>query len=350
MSEDVYILYANCIPVKGAKSCVIMDLQRSNYIYIPTDLYTILINHRGKSLNDIKQLYDNKYDEIIDTYFKTLLDNDFVFSTNTPELFPALNKEWMEPFLITNAIIDIAECSVYSLNEVIKQLSELYCKFVQIRHYNKIDLEKIDNLLHFLNEIQSNSVGIDVMLPYYSDLDNQACIDLFEKYDRLNSLVIFSSPIEKQIIPVGTSRFLIHTAASIGSEKDCGHVCKSMLVINPKMYTESLQYNSCLNRKVSIDKDGNIKNCPSMDFSFGNIETDKIKDIVVSDDFKSNWELSKDKIEVCPDCELRYMCTDCRAYTTKPGQNNSKPLKCGYDPYTGVWSDLIVNEISTESV
>ena len=42
---------------------------------------------------------------------------------------------------------------------------------------------------------------------------------------------------------------------------------------------------------------------------------------------------------LCKDCELRMVCTDCRAYTTDPSDMYSKPLKCGYDSYTNNWEN-----------
>ena len=48
--------------------------------------------------------------------------------------------------------------------------------------------------------------------------------------------------------------------------------------------------------------------------------------------------IKKDQISVCKDCEFRYVCTDCRAYTQNSGDQYSKPLKCNYDPYTATWN------------
>ena len=93
-----------------------------------------------------------------------------------------------------------------------------------------------------------------------------------------------------------------------------------------------MSHNSCLNRKISIDVDGAIKNCPSMSQNFGNIENTTLKESLKHSDFKNNWNITKDQVSVCKDCEFRYICTDCRAYVEKPENNYSKPLKCGYDP------------------
>jgi SPASM domain peptide maturase of grasp-with-spasm system len=95
---------------------------------------------------------------------------------------------------------------------------------------------------------------------------------------------------------------------------------------------------------MGIDINGNIKNCPLMPEKFGNIHQSSLEEILIKSDFKKYWNLTKDKIEICKDCEFRYICTDCRAFTQRTHKNKenldiSKPLKCGYDPYTCTWED-----------
>ncbi|MEM9686908.1 MAG: grasp-with-spasm system SPASM domain peptide maturase, partial [Bacteroidota bacterium] len=119
---------------------------------------------------------------------------------------------------------------------------------------------------------------------------------------------------------------------------------------NMKLFTESQRHNSCLNRKISIDSNGNIKNCPSMPQSFGNIKNTTLKAALHHKDFKKYWNLTKDHIAVCKACEFRYICTDCRAYLEKPDDPYSKPLKCGYDPYTNVWQDWSTNPLKQQAI
>ena len=53
------------------------------------------------------------------------------------------------------------------------------------------------------------------------------------------------------------------------------------------------------------------------------------------------WMLTKEKVTKCKDCELRYICFDCREtarkyknylYATNPN--------CSYNPYSGKWGDF----------
>jgi len=56
---------------------------------------------------------------------------------------------------------------------------------------------------------------------------------------------------------------------------------------------------------------------------------------------QSYWYLTKDKVEKCKECELRYFCIDCRELAQRESNGNvyaSNP-NCKYDPNTGVWQD-----------
>jgi radical SAM protein with 4Fe4S-binding SPASM domain len=93
-------------------------------------------------------------------------------------------------------------------------------------------------------------------------------------------------------------------------------------------------FNPCLGHKVAIDTDGEIKCCLWSDDILGNIETDDLKDMIIRGIFDFYWEFTKNKIEICKDCELRYICDECRVYALKKtGCINAKPDYCDYDPY-----------------
>ncbi|WP_392389175.1 SPASM domain-containing protein, partial [Elizabethkingia miricola] len=98
-----------------------------------------------------------------------------------------------------------------------------------------------------------------------------------------------------------------------------------------------------------------IKNCPAMPKIFGNVKTSSLEDALKHSEFREYWNLSKDHIEICKDCEFRYICTDCRAFTELSHQNDkgldySKPLKCGYNPYRGEWEEWSANKLKQKAI
>jgi SPASM domain peptide maturase of grasp-with-spasm system len=81
--------------------------------------------------------------------------------------------------------------------------------------------------------------------------------------------------------------------------------------------------------------------------SFGNIKDTPLKEVISNSNFKKYWNITKDDIKVC---EFRYVCTDCRAYTEDPNDLSSKPLKCGYNPYTNVWEGWSTNPLKQKAI
>ena len=140
--------------------------------------------------------------------------------------------------------------------------------------------------------------------------------------------------------------YIISTKQDVVSNKSCGIInFKNFNVSGIKEYTEAKNYNSCLNRKVSIDIDGKIKNCPSMLKDYVHINSVALTEVVNNNEFQKLWFINKDKISVCKSCEYRYICTDCRAFVENPKDLYSKPLKCGYNPETNEWEKWSTNPL-----
>jgi radical SAM protein with 4Fe4S-binding SPASM domain len=107
-------------------------------------------------------------------------------------------------------------------------------------------------------------------------------------------------------------------------------------------------YNQCLGRKIGVDLSGNVKPCLKSQAILGNIFEDSFKDILLTCNHEKYWFLSKDKVNVCKDCEFRYGCShDCPvAAKNLKGRVDSQYPFCLYDPYTGRWGNC--SEIKTE--
>lgn len=139
------------------------------------------------------------------------------------------------------------------------------------------------------------------------------------------------------------------------SMRSCGKVNLKYFSTNITKVLEAINHNSCLHKKIAIDKEGNIRNCPLMPEDFGNIKDTTLEEAITKPSFKKYWNTTKDQIEVCKDCEFRYICSDCRAYTERTHTNEegldiSKPLKCGYNPYTAEWEEWSTNPLKQKAI
>lgn len=343
-------LFANCILVKGVNQSTICDLQRNDVRVIPNDLYDLLIENEGKTIDKIKKEYGNKFDDIIDEYFQFLYENEFVFFSKQVDIFPKLSMEWSDSAIINNCIIDIDENSNYDILNVLKQLEDLHCRHLEIRNFESPRIKILEDVLKFLKKTESTIQSVEILLPFFNDIESWIAT-IKETYSRVSYIRVYKSPFNKNLAPSGDHQ--LHTMFSkqnYVSELCCGKVNQNFFAANMTTFTESINFNSCLNKKLSIDKKGNIKNCPSMQLGFGYVESTKLKSVIANKDFTKVWNISKDKISICKDCEFRHICTDCRAYLENPKDEFSKPLKCGYNPYTNEWSNWSENPLKKEAI
>jgi SPASM domain peptide maturase of grasp-with-spasm system len=345
-NKKYFILYANCVPVKGAIRSCLCDLQRGEIKFIPNLLYDILIQGRKYSIDDLKSLFNNEHNDGMDAYFSLLQKEEWGFYTDEPEKFPELDMKWEVPYSITNAILDLNVCWIEHFPFIIKQLEELGCQAIQIRVYDAISNDTIQKLLESL--AVSRICSIEMILKYDEEKDEDSLLLMRRNQRRINSIILHSSPFNRVISKEYITFY--YTENNIDSHFQCGQINRSSFNLNTEMFIESKYHNSCLNQKISVDNKGEIRNCPSMPESFGNVKNSLLKDALRKESFKKYWFLTKDSITTCKDCEFRYICMDCRAFVENPVDVYSKPLKCGYNPYTTEWEDWSQNPIKQRTM
>ena len=336
MRPPTFRLYACCIPVRGARRSTICDLQRQVCHLIPNDLYAILTRHRHCSLEEIKRSFDGSESEVIDEYFEFLLKNELGFWCDDPACFPDIDLDWDSPERITNSIIDADAESNHDYDVIFDQLNDLGCRALLLRWFSFISIDKVNNILGFAQAGRLRS--IELVVPHGEGWDDAAIETLCRSHRRITSVWLHSAPHSRSLGIISNTVPLIWRTQAVTSEIHCGEVHPAYFVINIHAFTEAQKFNSCLNRKVSVDKRGEIRNCPAMEQSFGNIKNMSLQSAVVKGGFRDLWEVNKDQIEICKDCEFRYVCIDCRALISDPSNRYSKPSKCTYDPYTATWS------------
>lgn len=336
-----YKLFSNCIPTKGISKSIIVDIQRNKYDNIPNSLFEILTTNSILDFQSIKLKFDNS--KIIDEYKSFLLKNEYIFECAIDELkqFPALNTTFETPFHISNAVVEYSEVAFSNLNEIKNSFDELGIQACFLVFYEDYEID----LINFLEEFNdSRLLSIQLLAPFNQKLNINK---IAKKYQRLTNVILFNSKINKQ------KDFVTYTTKSFFNSTFCGAI-NNYFTINIDTYSESLNHNSCLHKKISIDKHGFIRNCPSMPQHFGNIKDTTLEVALNHPDFKKYWNVTKDMIAVCKDCEFRHICTDCRAYTERTHFEEdidlSKPLKCGYNPYTNEWVEWSTNPLKEKAI
>ncbi len=346
------MLYSNCKIVKGAKRSVIADLQQNRINLIPNELYDLLNNHNGKSLDKIYEQYEKKYHEVVADYISFLVDNDFACLLDNVENFPDLDEQWHTPFEINNAIIDLDNTAHYDYKYVIAQLDDLRCKHLEIRCFFELSLDFIKGVLEYLSTTRSIITYLNISGRNSELLDQEKLKSIFAVYPRLHIVTLFGSAENSIAQPIwrNSTKLIVQLEENITDCSGCGVISNKNFIANMKSYTEAKKFNSCLNGKISVDVNGKVKNCPSMQVSYGNIQSTSLKEALAAAGFKDNWSITKDQINICKDCEFRYVCTDCRAYLENYKDDYSKPLKCGYDPYSNKWEEWSKNPLNKKAI
>lgn len=348
---EYFKLFACCIPVNGHARSAIYDLQRGTLTTIPRDLGEILINDLQRPVSLIYEKYGPENKGTLEEYFRWLLKQEFGFyckRKKEAECFTNLSTEWDFPNTISNVVVDINSESKYSISNVFEQIRELGVPYVQLRCYS---VKRVSFFEKILKACEGSRIkSIEIITRYYHDIDLENFKGLFRKYLRLKNLIFHEGPVDRVVkLLKGLSAIQITRVALMG-ESCCGNIKPDYFSINTDLYTEGLKFNTCLNRKISIDKSGNIKNCPGMKDSFGNVDKVTLKEVLKKKGVKKYWNIIKDEVSVCKDCEFRYACTDCRAYIEDPKDIYSKPLKCGYDPYSAQWKEWSDNPLKLSAI
>lgn len=326
-----FMLFSNCIPVKGFKESVVMDLHRSGFLKIPNILYDILLeNDKIITVHDLKKNFKNQFDDGIDSYFEAFIKNEYGFLTTEPYLFPKLDKMFCTPFDITTAIINYSDSSLYDLDDAISQIDYLGAQFIQLRLFGNVSFSNLKNTLAKIKE--SRIRILELFLEYSALTINDA--KKLAKSDGRIEIVIHSW--QGDLIDLNPEN-RVHVV----KEKIVAHskeiISEDLFISNIPFYTESLSFNTGLNRKVSIDLDGSIKNFVNHENCFGNINFDKVSDILVLKEFKQLWAINNDKIEKCKDCQFRYMCLS-NSNIERTNDKYFKTDECKFDPYENKWN------------
>jgi SPASM domain peptide maturase of grasp-with-spasm system len=338
-------LFADCYPVKGYKRSMIYDLTSKKVHFIPTAYFDLLQQCRKYKIGELYLMLNSPSDrQEFRKFLDYLVENNLAEWVDDITLFPPLNIEWHHPSEITNAIIDI-DPKKKSLNysTVFDQLDELGCYHIQVRAFTGISLSGIKKLLSRTRGKKFRS--LQLLTKYDPAITSEQMAGIIAEFPVIDTIVVHSAPRDKLVAPKKKKYTpfgkIMYVTQTMDSCHSCGVININALNIpNIGGFMENKLYNGCLNRKISIDAIGDIKNCPSMTRSYGNIGSRTLKDVVDKEEgFRKLWAINKDQVKICKDCEYRYMCTDCRAYLQDPSDAYSKPAKCKYNPYLAKWEN-----------
>lgn len=346
-SRLIWKLFSSCHIVKGHSRGLIVDIQRGVYYTIPLSMIDFIELFQDTSIDSTLNKFTNEERSIIEDYFHFLRVNELIFECDKQlvQNFQKPDISFFYPATISNAILEFKRIDFGRVKTVLQQLSDLLCYNWTLKLYFNISEPDLDQLLSIFNFYEPQDVTLILSNEIKFDIKK-----LKSKFNFITAIIMSSSKLEYNIFDTESNTRIVHSSENIIDSKYCGVVNQFYFTLSLPHYTESLHHNTCLNRKIAIDVDGNIKNCPSMKESFGNIKDTTLEEAINKPGFKKYWNITKDQITKCKDCEFRHVCTDCRAYLENPDDIYAAPLKCGYNPYTCEWEEWSSNPMKQQAI
>lgn len=317
MEKKYFRLFSSCIPIKGKNKSLIYDLQRNDVYEISNNFCEVIPIIESNKIEDIQN-----ENPILVNFLKKLVNDEIGFFCDDPTQFPKLSNKWEIPNIIRNSIIEISAESHHDFEKVFSDLNKLLCRNILLL-FRYAPTEKI--IKEILEEAtRENITYIEIWAQNFIKTKK-----ITGEFKNLRKIVFINSKKKRE---KKENSCIIKYSAYKSFEELCEKTpLKYYATTN--FYNESLKFNSCLNRKLSIDKNRKIKNCPFLNFNFGDYNENNILKIVNSEEFQKLWYINKDKINECKECQYRYICPDCRAFT-KNNQFDNKPRFCSFDTHT----------------
>lgn len=337
--DPILRLHHQCVITRGPFRSLLIDLDRRRYETIPNDMYDLLERLREQPAlpwTKILAPHEDVDRAVLEEYKVWLQEGEYIHEC-TSELLEGLRPvplHYESPFALDGAIIDLSADSSYSLRVVLDQLNDLCCKSVHIRDFDGTNLGMVREAV--LSANASFICNIHLLLRSTS-MAYPIALELLDS-PRVASVVMHGCDEEFMASIKATANMaFVGTTNVVEHECSCGSITPSYFLVNHRCVSQSLLSNTCLYKKVGVDRFGWIKNCPSMTTSFGHVSSNSIAEVISMREFQSLWNISKDQIDICKICGFRMICTDCRAYRKEENNPYSKPLKCAYDPHTATW-------------
>lgn len=333
---NYFKLFSNCVLVKGVCKSLILDLQFHKYFEIENELYNVLQKNIENSFTivELKKQFKYQFDEGIDSFFNYFKEKNLGFFTDEPRIFPKLEIQWYSPSKITNAVIEFSNLSNYDLIDLIYQLENLGCTAIELRFKDEIPLEVLENIL--IKTELSRIIAFFIFIKDFEALNIEGLSRLKQNYPRIAEFIVHSCKTadvysKNQLFDLSFIRF---TEYNLNSKLELKN--KRSFVINIDSYSEATSYNLGLNKKVSINEFSEIKNYISHEKVYGNLEKNKIFEIISTIEFQVKWGIGNDKIEICKDCQFKYSCVD-NSDIIKQNNKFFKVESCNYNPIKNIW-------------
>lgn len=245
--------------------------------------------------------------------------------------FPKYEIEFSKPYHVSTMVVDIDVFELAYINKLLDTIFKVKVECLVLR-FIATTYENIIKVLKEFNDMPTRI--IQVLIDKNTSIERELVEGVFKTNDRV-SLIISSSDEEEYIDQFDRGIFFSTKSDIINEKKGITDIAD--FTPNLDLYMESNFYNTFYNRRVYIDRNGNILRYEGDTMTFGNSIDVELSMILQLPDFKKYWNIKKDDIQKCKDCEYRYMCVDNRLPIKTNNDIWGFDEECNYDPYQSEW-------------
>jgi SPASM domain peptide maturase of grasp-with-spasm system len=345
LNPNNYIVKSfSCLTTRGKYRGLILDVERGKIYYVPNAYVLLIDKFNRKTLQECFDIIDEDSVEEVKKFLNFMFEKELMFVTSDLSLFPTKELYFNDVSLLRDIIIEWdTNSSIDNIHKCIREAALLYCKNLQLRLVSDYDFSLLFEMMAAIKN--QDYLYAELYIPYKAAISESQIVSLIDSIPALGKVYVYGAPINKHIVhSINHEGFNPVLCGEIYySDKDlCSEVCgiigfEDLCFDSLKSFYEHKHVNGCLYKKLAIDKSGNIKNCLSLTQVYGNIDNTTLLDVLNEPTYQNIGMIHKDVISDCCDCEMRYTCSDCRAFTID-GSLFSKPKKCLYDVKKGSWS------------
>lgn len=334
MKNRKFKLFQCCIPVKGIKNGIIIDFQRKTLHKVPNQIIDLIAEYSEKDIYTL--FYDfNKSKNTLKNYIHYFIENELVIISDQTENYPPLNNAFLKPAFIDTVKIEIDNFSDFFVLFFEKEINELGVNSIKLILKNN----EIENLIKINVLLEVSKINALVLYLEYSEEKISKLKPIISDDPRISKVIFYNFDSEIST-PIDHEKFYFEKLSLEEIFENENIESPSDFILDIDIYLEALNHNLMFNKSIFIDSLGNTKKHLKDPENYGNIAKNNILEIIKNDNFNEFWNISKDQIEVCKDCEFRYVCPDGRI----PEKIKSEKFdytfntSCNYDPYQGIWN------------
>ncbi len=236
---------------------------------------------------------------------------------------------------ISNTIVELDDILEHIVLFLMDSLQQLQCRHVVCNINFQISLDQFKLILSLIENFNIHSCLflLDFSDHFYSDDFANVIINT----NRIDSIIFFNSPFDKNL---EDKIYYFKVNKSRSSKKR-----NSNFRSNRNLFSESQYHHTYFNRKLYIGPNGEIKNAPECEETFGSIKdlnsVEDLKEIISTPAFQKYWFVHKDLCDVCKHCEFRHMCVDNRMPFERAENQWYHKIECNYNPFIAKWEGEI---------